>query len=547
MTELLIAKSPKLLDAVNNNGWTALHSAAYNGHEKVTELLIAKSPKLLDAVDNDGFTALHFASRNGHEKVTEFLIAKHPKLLDAVNNNGHTALHLAAENGHKKVLGTISKAMQILALQLKNLKAEENKTANKSGQEDKKFHYSHEKIHKLLSVQLQNEKNVNIEMLDLTNLAKSSISEQQLQNFVDSVVKGNKILAIALHLHGEAWASLIIKHIGENNLQLIYNDSTGNAFSKEPAVRELINSLTEQNQNGDTLTTDLRQIQQNIESDSGAIAVDNLVRLATAKNFKKADLQKLLLKAQQVNELKTKHLLIDDTSPDYSEHKLTKLLELSLKDKPITIAPINSFEDGSLLFVNTKNAGGRVENFNVTTVMPLFTQGNCWAGLVIKKQDGTLQVIYDNPTGGALRDEKNHPEILKAFLATSLDVRIIDVSFKQIGDNKSSGAFTVNNLIKLALNNTSDFYKENFQKLLSTFENIDQLRQQHDKLIHDYVMPNLTLEAELSVLTIGGGEREPFKQKGDWSEGKEEYAAPPSYQDEDNPVQIHVLGENTEC
>ena len=544
IVEILLPKMDlEIINATDDKGSTALHSATANGHEKVVELLLARSPGLIDITDNNGYTALHLAAYNDQEKMVKLLIAKNPNLIDAVDNNNHTPLHLAAENGNEKVVQILSKAMHVLALQRKNLKIEENKTANKVDQDSKKLHYSQEKIHNLLSRQLANDKNVSVEVLDLSSPTKNTLSEEQLKAFVNTAIKGNQCLAIALHLHGKAWASLVIKHIGGDNLQLIYNDPTGNAFNKEAAVRELISSLTEQNQDGDTTTTDLRKNQQNIESDSGAIVVDNLVKLTTAKSLKKADLTKLLLEAGQVNDLKIKHLLLEETEPSYSKYKLAKLLELSLKGKPIIMAPVTSFEDKALLTENIKVSVKQIMDTGVPIIIPLSTQGKYWSGLVMKNQgDGSLQIIYINPTGDPLKEEKNSIGLIKAIMDLNSDVHIIDLKYKQTDDKHVSGCLTVSNLIKLALSETSDFRMKDFQKILSTSESIDQLRQQHDKLIHDYVMPNLIPEVDPSILGLRE-EREPYERKGERSEGKEEYIAPPSYDEEDNPVQMHVLGD----
>ena len=122
---------------------------------------------------------------------------------------------------------------------------------------------------------------------------------------------------------------------------------------------------------------------------------------------------------------------------------------------------------------------------------------------------------------------------------------LFKILYKQDNDKQASGSFTINNLVKLALSDTNNFHIKDFQKLLSTSENIDQLRQHHDKLIHDYVTTNLIVKAELSLSAMNGSEREPFEHKGDWSESKEGHMSPPPYE-EDNSVQMHILGENTE-
>lgn len=46
-------------------GCTALHYAAWHGHEKIVEILITKSPKLIDTVTTDNWTVLDYAAQGG--------------------------------------------------------------------------------------------------------------------------------------------------------------------------------------------------------------------------------------------------------------------------------------------------------------------------------------------------------------------------------------------------------------------------------------------------------------------------------------------------
>jgi len=53
-------------DAKSNDGSTALHRAAFLGHEAVVRLLVELGADR-DAKSNDGWTALHRAASRGHE------------------------------------------------------------------------------------------------------------------------------------------------------------------------------------------------------------------------------------------------------------------------------------------------------------------------------------------------------------------------------------------------------------------------------------------------------------------------------------------------
>ena len=82
------------INAVNNNGQTALHYASQGGHIKTVEFLVSMRANV-DKKDNNGQTPLHLATQEGHIKVVEFLMSLGANI-HAVNNNGQTPLHLAA-------------------------------------------------------------------------------------------------------------------------------------------------------------------------------------------------------------------------------------------------------------------------------------------------------------------------------------------------------------------------------------------------------------------------------------------------------------------
>ena len=90
------------VNAVNQNGSTPLHWAAYRGHAAVVEFLIANGVGV-ETVNMDGDTALHWAADGGHVAVVEHLVAKGTDV-NAVNKDGLTPLHQAAASGHAAVV-----------------------------------------------------------------------------------------------------------------------------------------------------------------------------------------------------------------------------------------------------------------------------------------------------------------------------------------------------------------------------------------------------------------------------------------------------------
>jgi len=70
----VLTKNPKLLNAENEDGWTALHMAAYKGYKDMVEFLLAKGAKVTSREDHFGQTPLHDAAQYGHKDIAEMLI-----------------------------------------------------------------------------------------------------------------------------------------------------------------------------------------------------------------------------------------------------------------------------------------------------------------------------------------------------------------------------------------------------------------------------------------------------------------------------------------
>jgi ankyrin repeat protein len=78
---------------VNMYGWSPLSYAAFNGHTKIVDYLLKRGAEI-DAVTENGATALMIAVRNGHRELVALLLqrAANPNIS---NENGETALDWA--------------------------------------------------------------------------------------------------------------------------------------------------------------------------------------------------------------------------------------------------------------------------------------------------------------------------------------------------------------------------------------------------------------------------------------------------------------------
>jgi ankyrin repeat protein len=92
----LLDDQPELATAVAGDGFTALHLAAWFGHDKVAEILLARGadPEAI-ATNGTGLRPLHSAAAAGHAVIAHLLLDRGADI-EAVQDGGVRPLHSAA-------------------------------------------------------------------------------------------------------------------------------------------------------------------------------------------------------------------------------------------------------------------------------------------------------------------------------------------------------------------------------------------------------------------------------------------------------------------
>ncbi len=97
----LLVDTPSIdLERPNLAGETPVMMMAYND---MYDLLVYLVDKRDVDINKPGWTALHYAATNGHERIASYLLDKHA-YIDALSPNGTTPLMMAARGGHIRVV-----------------------------------------------------------------------------------------------------------------------------------------------------------------------------------------------------------------------------------------------------------------------------------------------------------------------------------------------------------------------------------------------------------------------------------------------------------
>lgn len=99
MTEAkeLLKKDPNLVNATDDDLYTPLHRASYNGHVTMVKFLLESNANI-NAKTEDGWQPFHSACRWNNVDAAKVLIDQGADINCRTNGN-NTALHLAAANG----------------------------------------------------------------------------------------------------------------------------------------------------------------------------------------------------------------------------------------------------------------------------------------------------------------------------------------------------------------------------------------------------------------------------------------------------------------
>ncbi|KAF4381739.1 hypothetical protein G4B88_002889 [Cannabis sativa] len=101
----VLKKCPSSMLEADDFGWIPLHYAAHLGNVEVVELFLEINHSSITYVnDNNGMSALHIAAKEGHVNVMRSIVTKCPDTCESLDDRDRTALHVAVESGKKNAV-----------------------------------------------------------------------------------------------------------------------------------------------------------------------------------------------------------------------------------------------------------------------------------------------------------------------------------------------------------------------------------------------------------------------------------------------------------
>lgn len=97
-----------LLEHADSEGWTALRSSSFGGHNEAVKMLLEAGAEV-EGCDPEGRTALRAAAWGGHEEILLTLLG-HGAKVDSMDHEGRTPLIAAAYMGHKEAVEILLEA-----------------------------------------------------------------------------------------------------------------------------------------------------------------------------------------------------------------------------------------------------------------------------------------------------------------------------------------------------------------------------------------------------------------------------------------------------
>jgi hypothetical protein len=168
----------------------------------------------------------------------------------------------------------------------------------------------------------------------------------------------------------------------------------------------------------------------------------------------------------------------------YHDDDIRTILQNRLDTASNYIAPALPFESQVLLTDVIRASVNEARNLG-TALVPVNFNNSHWAALAIKRTSaGTIKVIYNDSLGSPIGGKANGQLLQDILQQIDPTIQIVDLQVHQQKDGSSCGAFTAENLIKIAELDVSNLSDAELRAVLASINDAAAIRNSHFYLLN---------------------------------------------------------------
>ncbi|MFK7974318.1 MAG: autotransporter domain-containing protein, partial [Rickettsiaceae bacterium] len=174
-----------------------------------------------------------------------------------------------------------------------------------------------------------------------------------------------------------------------------------------------------------------------------------------------------------------------DSSYWYQDEDIRAILKNRLDENQVYVAPALPFESQVLVTDIVRDSVNEARIRGVALIPINFGNAH-WKALAIKRTNaGTIKVIYNDSLGSSIDGRTNSALLANILQQIDPTIEIIDLQVHQQRDGSSCGAFTAENLIKIAELDVSNLTDDQLRAVLASINDAGAIRKNHFYLLYE--------------------------------------------------------------
>ena len=169
----------------------------------------------------------------------------------------------------------------------------------------------------------------------------------------------------------------------------------------------------------------------------------------------------------------------------YTDEDIRAVLKNRLDETNVYVAPALPFESQTLVTDIVRDSVGEARARG-TALIPINFGNVHWTSLAIKRTNaGTIKVIYNDSVGSPISGRANSALLANILQQIDPTIQIVDLQVHQQTDGTSCGAYTAENLIKIAELDVSNLTDDQLRSTLASINDAAAIRNSHFYLVYE--------------------------------------------------------------